>query len=613
MSFRRICRRIFCAGALALAVALVPAIAVAATPRSGSVSSSSGASWQGGPFVASNPAECLVTTGLPIPGCDRFDLTVVPLAGSDLVEIAITPSNPGDDYDLYIYDSAGNLLDSSANGGGNEQVTLSDPGAGPYRVIVQAYLVLPGATYRATATQRAVAEDEVAQAYFATRVPRGFTGTPVNQPAPFTGAPLQVEVSYVGRDAAEPTLGIRKNGTAFYAAGAFDALPDGSPTQLSRTEILRSRDGGATWQSVQPQLILGDTTEPPTSLDPYVYVDEDTGRVFSIDLYAACGWLLYSDDEGETWNRNIAACGDLVSDHQTLFSGPPPAGVTTQGYPEVLYYCFNRVATSSCGRSLDGGATFLPAGLPAFLGVDPATGGVCGGLTGQLITDPQGRAFLPKGHCSYPWVAVTTDAAATWRQVQVNDYIPAADTHTAVAADAAGNLYYVWFDAKDRLPYLSVSTDHGLTWGVPMMVAPPGVHEVNFPAIVAGDSGRIAITFPGTTSRNRLDPRRPWNSYLLVSINANGATPKFVWTIGNDPADPVHRGDCGPGRCEGMFDFLDVVLSPWNGRVWATATDTCTGDCVTGNGPADAAAGAVLKQIDGPLLWTTEHFQNLKQ
>ena len=607
------CRRVSFAGALALGLVLLPAAAHAATPGAGTVSTSSSPTWQGGPYVTSNPAECLVSTGLPVPGCDRFDLTVRAADGPDLVEISITPANAGDDYDLYIYDTAGNQLDSSATSGGNEQVTLSDPPAGTYRVVVQAFLVLPGSTYRGKATQRTVAEDEVAQAYHGTRVTRTFTGVPVNRPAPFTGAPLVFQTHYVGRDAAEPTLGIRKNGTAFYAAGAFDALPDGSPTQLARTEILRSRDGGVTWQSVQPQLILGDTTEPPTSLDPYVYVDEDTGRVFSIDLYAACSWLLYSDDEGETWTRNIAACGDLVSDHQTLYSGPPPAGITTQGYPEVLYYCFNRVATSSCGRSLDGGNTFLPAGAPAYLGVDPVTGGVCGGLTGQLITDPQGRAFLPKGHCNYPWVSITTDAATTWRQVKVNDYIQAADTHTAVTSDADGNLYYVWFDPQNRLPYLSTSTDHGATWSVPLMIAPPGVHEVNFPAIIAGDRGRIAITFPGTTSRSRLDQRRPWNSYVVVSINALGADPLFVWTTGNDPADPVHRGDCGPGRCGGMFDFLDIVLSPWNGRVWATATDTCVGECVNGNGAADAAAGAVLKQVDGPLLWTTEHYKSLGQ
>ena len=97
--------------------------------------------------------------------------------------------------------------------------------------------------------------------------------------------------------------------------------------------------------------------------------------MFSIDLYGGCSWLLYSDDEGEHWQRNIAACGSLVNDHQTVFAGAPPAGVTTSGFPKVLYYCFNQVADSYCGRSLDGGATWLPAGTPAYLGVDAGAAG----------------------------------------------------------------------------------------------------------------------------------------------------------------------------------------------------------------------------------------------
>jgi len=590
-------------GALALVWALIPGIAKAATPGAGTVSSaSSSAGWQGGPFLLSNPATCL-SSGPAIPGCDRFALTVAPPAGSYVVEISTAPAGPGDDYDLFVYDAAGTLVDSSATSGGTEKVSLSQLPAGTYQVVVQAFLVGVNSTYRGTATLRTVTEDEVARAYRATPVPPGFAGTPVNSPAAYHGSALVLRSTEVGRDAAEPTIGVRKNGTAFFAAGAFDALPDGSPEQLARTEILRSRDGGLTWQSIQPQLIFGDTTEPPTSLDPYVYVDEQTGRVFSIDLYGACSWLLYSDDEGDTWNRNVAACGIPVNDHQTLFAAPPPAGVATQGFPKVLYYCFNEVAGSPCGKSLDGGKTFLPAGAPAYLGVNPETGGFCGGLTGHLAADSKGRVFLPKGHCSFPWLAISEDGATTWRQVQVNRYIGAADTQTAVAVDRDDNLYVAWFDPSDRLPYLSTSTDHGLTWSVPLMIAPPGVHEVNFPTIVAGDRGRIAVTFPGSTSRNRADQRRPWSFYVAVSANALDAAPVFIWATGNDPADPIHRGDCGPGRCAGMFDFLDIVSSPVDGAVWATATDTCQGTCVSGDGAADAMAGVAVRELRGPSLW----------
>jgi hypothetical protein len=576
-----------------------------ATPGSGTVNASSGASWQGGPFVISNPATCSASS-VAVPGCDAFSLTVVPPTGHYVVDISTATASGGDDYDLYVYDSAGNLVDSSATSGGQEGVTLSDPPAGTYQVVVQVYLVTPGSTYSGKAALRTVTADQVARAYHPVKVGPGFQGTPANKPANnVLGTPIVTQSTYVGRNAAEPTIGVSRSGTAFFAAGDFDSEVPG----LARTEVMRSKDGGKTWQSVQPQLILGDTTEPPASLDPYIYLEEDTGRLFSIDLYGGCSWLLYSDNEGSLWHRNVAACGIPVNDHQTLYSAPPPAGIPTQGFPEVLYYCFNQVTSTACGRSLDGGDIFLPAGAPAFLGVDPTAGtnALCGGLSGQLMADSQGRVFLPKGHCGAPWVAVSTNAALTWQQVRVNDYISAADTHTAVTADAAGNLYYVWFDGQKHLPYLSISTDHGQTWGVPYMIAPPGVHEVNFPAIVAGDAGRIAITFPGTTSQGGSDPNRPWNSYLLVSTNMLSSNPLFIWSTANDPADPVHRGDCGPGRCAGMYDFLDIVVSPADGRFWATATDTCTGACVSGQAPADGAAGVAIRELKGPTLWAPTH------
>jgi hypothetical protein len=45
-----------------------------------------------------------------------------------------------------------------------------------------------------------------------------------------------------------------------------------------------------------------------------------------------------------------------------------------------------------------------------------------------------------------------------------------------------------------------------------------------------------------------------------------------------------------------MLDFLDVAVSP-TGEVWATAVDTCTGDCVTADGAASAARGLVVRSL----------------
>lgn len=438
---------------------------------------------------------------------------------------------------------------------------------------------------------------------------------PTSTPAEYDGEPLTVGTYYVGREAAEPTIGVDPEGRAFYAAGAFDALPEGSFANLARTEVLRSEDDGVTWTSVQPEVPSGATTIPPTTLDPYVYVEEDTGRVFNPELYGGCTYLQYSDDGGESYTTNPLGCGSFVNDHQTVFAGPVPegSGLTTEDpdFPEIVYYCFNRIVDSSCGRSLDGGQNFTPSGEPAFLGFDEEAGGFCGGLHGHIATDPDGRLFLPKGHCGFPWVAVSEDAGATWEQVQVSDTVDVSGIQTSIDSDAAGNLYYVWWDAKNRLPYLATSTDHGQTWSEPLMVAPPGVNEVNWPVVAAGDEGRIIVHFPGTTSDDPDDPTRPWNLYEVVTTNALAADPLFVSTTANDPDDPVHRGDCN-GRCAGMFDFLDAIVAPSDGAFWATMTDTCTPsiqgnpeDCVNEpgeDGNATDAEGYAVRQLSGPPL-----------
>lgn len=138
------------------------------------------------------------------------------------------------------------------------------------------------------------------------------------------------------------------------------------------------------------------------------------------------------------------------------------------------------------------------------------------------------------------------------------------------------------------------------------------MHEATFPTIVAGDRGRIAITFPGTTVSDDEDLTRPWNSYVVVSTNALSSNPLFVSNIANKPGDPVHRGEC-PDRCGNMFDFLDIQMSPADGAVWATAVDTCTDKekCnsereVGFDGDEDNASsdmrGIAIRQLSGPSL-----------
>jgi hypothetical protein len=595
-------------------------VASAATPDKGTVSPTSPTlTWQGDTYATSavpDPALCDLGT------CDEFTLTsdVAPSYWDTKIggaEVGITWADATNDFDLYIYDSTGKQVASSAAGSTTYEKAVISKASGTYRVVVVPYLVT-NADYKGTATF--VSQDSGSGGDPASRTaayhPVTISGPlpkdpPQNTQTRYNGAYPVFAMNYVGRDAAEPTIGVDKDGVAYYAAATFD-----SAVGTARTEIRRSTDGGTTWEKKTPQIAGNDV--PPTTLDPYVYVEEDSGRVFDLDLYVASAYLAYSDDKGESYQTNPLASGpNIVNDHQTLFAGPPPAGFTTLDpkFPEILYYCFNRVADSSCSRSLDGGKTFLNTGTPAFTGVN-SSGQLCGGLHGHVATDSDGRVFLPRGYCGSPYVAVSSDAGTTWKQVKVSEHVGDDENQSSIAADAAGNLYYTWVDSRDKLPYLAISTDHGMTWGDPKMIAPPGVHEAQWPTVAAGDNGKITIGFPGTTVADRGDKTRPWNYYVAISLNATAADPLFVSNTANDPADPVHRGDC-PGRCGNMFDFLDVVASPHDGMTWATVVDTCVDTCATdpksvgydeGTGADNAASasrGMAIRQISGPALFGT--------
>ena len=628
-------RRLVVAGAVVLTVGLVQAnpSAQAADPGKGTVTPADrNTAWQGQTYAtAATPDPTACPPKAADPGdavCDHFTLNV-PVAKSYWgnreggAKVTITWPDAADDFDLYVYKNDV-LVASSATGGTARETATVPKASGTYQVQVLPFLVTDSA-YDGTATFQTRAGSGAPRL----SGPKEYHGTifrdfncktppclPDKEPqnkkinSPFPS--LVLKQGPVGRDSAEPTIAVDKKGRAFYPAATFDA-PGGA---LADTRLLKSTNDGTSWTDITPPV-----EDLPVTLDPYVYIEEDSGRLFNLDLYAGSAFLQFSDDGGKTFETNPVASGDFVNDHQTMSAGPltrqaQDLGLTTldPDFPEALYYCFNRVADASCGRSLDGGQTFLKSGEPAYPGVEPMEGGAfCGGLHGHVIADRQGRVFLPKGHCGRPYLSVSKDAGTTWERGRVSDRIDMPDNQSSVASDRAGNLYYVWYDSKHRLPWLAVSKDHGKSWGDPIMIAPPGVREVQWPTIAAGGKGNIAISFPGTNVKDQSDLTRPWDYHVVMSVNALTKNPTFVSNISNPPTDPVHRGDC-PGRCGNMLDFLDVLVSPAAGHpVWATVVDTCTtkDECntrpnaegfseATGDGVATDMRGLWVRQISGP-------------
>src|SRR4051794_22063557 len=209
-------------------------------------------------------------------------------------------------------------------------------------------------------------------AYHGTRIAADPKKAPANHAVRYTGRKLVLAQSYVGRKAAEPTLGVGLTGTVYTVASAFDAIPGSPPKNEPRTLVEVSTDGGRTWHVRQPA-VAGQNAMPVTT-DPYIFVDPNVSqrdaRVFDIDLQGVNGaHLAYSDDQGRTWTHSLLSSAG-VNDHQTLVSGVEPKSVpiplTDPAYQKVLYYCVNGIAEGSCVRSFDGGRTFTQANQTGY-------------------------------------------------------------------------------------------------------------------------------------------------------------------------------------------------------------------------------------------------------
>jgi hypothetical protein len=425
-------------------------------------------------------------------------------------------------------------------------------------------------------------------------------GAPIRSSSVTSNAP-DARYFSIGMNASEPTMGLTKDGAAFVTAFQGN----------TKIEVVKSTNGGSKWETVSPKVATHNAQV--ISLDPYLYVDRDTGRVFTIDNTVACLYLSYSDDEGKSWTTNPFMCGHPdVNDHQTVFTGPPVSSPTV-GYPKIVYFCYNDVVTTSCEKSLDGGINWTQTGSPAFPGYKQgeSTGadgvpGLCGGLSGHGYVGYDGTVFLPRGWCGQPYVAISHDEGVTWQDVRVAKN-GIAGHEASVGTDKKGNIYYDYIGG-DRLPYMVVSRNDGKTWSQPMEIGPPGLKEADLPSLEVGGVGKVAQAYMGSTNspgapwKSSKYQKTTWNGYMTETTNALDKNPVFYTASVNNPKDPMVRGTCGPDRCLPVYDFIDVAIDP-NGGVWGSFVDGCTAFCVTTPTSANnASLGVVGRLVGGPSL-----------
>jgi hypothetical protein len=405
----------------------------------------------------------------------------------------------------------------------------------------------------------------------------------------------KAQQSRLDHGAGEPTIAFNKRGDAFIPAAEIGLR--------NTVDVMRSTNNGKTWTNASPR--LGGENVHATTLDPYVWNDERTGRIYTIDLTVACSILSWTDDAGKSWTTNPLACGVPVNDHQTLFGGAPADDRPIEPYESVLYYCWNNVASSYCSKSIDGGLTFTATGAPAYEGAN-GEDGFCGGLHGHGVVGPGGIVLLPREYCNQAYLAISKDEGLSWTRVKVAKMETSGGSDTSVAVDKAGNIYYMFVGRDDALPYIVVSKNDGKTWSKPKMVGAPKLREANLPTIDALGVGKIAFAYMGSENvKVKKDERdyasATWNGYVGMTANALKKKPVFYTGTVNKKKDPIYRQKCGPGRCGAVFDFIDVEIAP-DGTPWAPFVDACVLVCAQGAPTNDGDEGITGRLVGGPSL-----------
>jgi len=223
-----------------------------------------------------------------------------------------------------------------------------------------------------------------------------------------------------------------------------------------------------------------------------------------------------------------------------------------------------------------------------------------GGTTWSANTDPGGNPAL--------------DANAAFPYDGTNDNVIAHLFNTA-AIDTAGNLYVMFslrlghkasvngtaFSGTSTHVYLITSTDHGLTWSKPAQVDPPGLNSNVFQWIVAGDPGRIAMSWYASKIDSFDDTSGQWSEMFAESTNALSSAPAF--TVANaSGVNPIHNGDiCQAGiDCQvtgGNRDLSDFQM---------LTIDVCGHAQLVWTEDTGVGVTRVGRQTSGPLLYNTD-------
>jgi hypothetical protein len=329
----------------------------------------------------------------------------------------------------------------------------------------------------------------------------------------------------------------------------------------SADNIWRSHDHGGNWTRITPsQVVAGDANAAVGS----------TGNLYYQSLWVGSSWSWTSTNHGATWPVQTAFSTNAYADRNWIAAHGPStvyakADLFASGVQTPLIY-----------KSTDAGATYAPvAGA-----VDGAVSD-SGGFKGALTVDPvSGTLYLPSDQAVN--VVTSVDGGDHLRVAHVpNPYGTSYNVILNVAVDAAGNAYLAWISQNGNqwTAQYSSSTDTGLTWSTPKILATGGGASRVFPWSAANAAGELVVAWYETTSSSAspdtVPGGTPWKVRVAFVSDAQTATPTttFADATGTVHAGPIcTSGVTCTGGTRGLLDFLGVAIDPTMGKALVVYT-----------------------------------------
>lgn len=459
--------------------------------------------------------------------CDLYTLTVnVPAAfyaanPNFTVNVTAAWGSSLDEFDVYIYDANNNLVGMATQSGTtSNDADLGQLPSGTYQVQIVP-TVAAQTSYTGTITL--AAEPSITSGRARYKMGNATFSAQMMTRPPGTVNTTPIGPTFFEQDA-EPRIVHDPVGNLYLTA--MQGVPGGSDTW-------KSMDGGNTWS------YLGEPDGAQAAASGLGFVgvgagggDEDiitlpNGNVVMTSLWLGGNTTCTSSNGGAVWACDPEGSTLPADDRQWLaYQDANVVYITSKQLGADL----NGTSSIYVAKSTDGGVTF-----PFVSQVTTPELGVQPGPQGNMLVDRNNGSvytvFLSAME-NQLYLAKSVDAGQTWMlklAYQAPDNVSIVHVFASLALDSAGNLYIAFSDGATS--YLIHSTDGGLNFSAPVRVnAGANAKTTVEPWVVAGDAGKVAVFFYGTSDPSFNSSSAHWSIYMAQSQNALAAVPTFAIT-----------------------------------------------------------------------------------